>query len=122
MRAIVKIFVIAVFAAAILALVTATPSEARRRPTIDNIDACTNGAGDKGCGGAICYCCYDEGPEKGCWICNKDFNDCVWDPAAKKPQPLGVMPHVGVPPAVAPPAAVPPGGPRPLVTPGMKQP
>jgi hypothetical protein len=77
MRAIVKGFVIAVFAAASLALVTAAPSEARPRPTIFSIDDCTGQAGSgKGCEGAICYCCYDDG----CYICNRQWSDCTWDP------------------------------------------
>ncbi len=121
MRGIVKIFVIAVFAAAILALVTATPSEAKRRPTIDTADRCIGGAGDKGCGGLICYCCYDDG----CWICDKDYGHCTWDDKYRTGRPpvgpkSGVMPPGGVPPAVAPTTNVPPGRVGPQVAPGVQ--
>lgn len=65
----------------ILALLTATPSEAlKRRPTVDSVERCINGAGDKSCDGAICSCCYDDG----CWICGDAYYNCVWDPAYRK--------------------------------------
>lgn len=72
-----------VLTAAILTLVAADPSEAARRPTTDTVDDCmiANPSGEYGCGGLICSCCYDEGPEKGCWICDDEWNNCVWDPA-----------------------------------------
>jgi hypothetical protein len=61
---------------AVLALSVTTPSAAKPRPTVDSSDTCWNGGStDKGCGGLICWCCYDEG----CWICNSDTYDCVWD-------------------------------------------
>jgi len=84
MRTIVKGFVIAVFAAAVLALVTATPSEAAKRQVIEPIDECTGKSSDKGCEGAICYCCISKGAGRGCWICNDKFSECTWDPAYLK--------------------------------------
>lgn len=81
------------------ALAMATPSEAKPRPTVDSSDICWGGASsDKGCGGLICWCCYDEG----CWICNKDTYDCVWDGsyrAGSRPgEPYNVPPPAGVKP------------------------
>lgn len=73
--------VLAVVGVVIFALLTATPSEAlKRRPTVDSVDRCINGAGDKSCDGAICSCCYDDG----CWICGDSYYNCVWDPAYRK--------------------------------------
>jgi hypothetical protein len=70
----------ALFGVLILAL-TATPSEALKpRPTVDSVDACISGKGDKSCDGIICSCCYNEG----CWICGDAYYDCVWDPAYRK--------------------------------------
>jgi len=96
---------LAVFATAIF--VTATTSEAARRPTVDSLDACTNRSTDKGCGGLICYCCYTDGPdsEKGCWICDQNFHNCTWDPkmAAMTPgsPPRSIAP-MGTAPTVSP--------------------
>ena len=46
----------------------------------------------------ICYCCYDEG----CWICNSDTYDCVWDGsyrAGSKPgAPLEIPPRSTISP------------------------
>lgn len=94
--------------AAILALGISTPSEAKPRPTVDSADICWNGSPtDKGCGGLICYCCYDDG----CWICNKDTYDCVWDDsyrADKQPKATDIAPP---PPAgIKPPWSKPPKG------------
>jgi hypothetical protein len=63
-----------------------------RRPTIDTAARCINGAGEKGCGGLLCWCCYSDG----CWICNSDYDDCVWDDAYRvqpvwRPGPWGGM-------------------------------
>ena len=70
----------ALLAALILAF-TATPSVALKpRPTVDSVDACISGKGDKSCDGLICSCCYNEG----CWICGDAYYDCVWDPAYRK--------------------------------------
>jgi hypothetical protein len=125
MRGIMKIFVIAVFAAAILALVTATPSEAlKRRPTVDSVDVCINGKGDKSCDGKICSCCYEDG----CWICGDYYYDCVWDPAYRKgrgvtrPLPGGVSPGGAVSTDVAPTTTVPPRRLTPQVAPGVQPP
>jgi hypothetical protein len=51
-----------------------------RRPTIDTVDKCFKGAGDSGCDGLLCWCCYSDG----CWICDNYFGteipaNCVWD-------------------------------------------
>jgi hypothetical protein len=79
-----KIFV-AVFAVAFLALVTATPSEAKtRRPTIDSILACVQSSDDIYCATQFgkygsCMCCYLDGPEKGCWFCLNGWADCKWE-------------------------------------------
>jgi len=66
------------------------------RPAVDSPSICwTGGSSDNGCGGPICYCCYDEG----CWICNKDTYDCVWDSSYrgdKRPNTTGIAP---LPPA-----------------------
>ncbi len=126
MRGIVKVFVIVVFAAAILALVTATPSEAKRRPTIGGYagECFQDPETDKGGYGPghwdepITYCCYDDG----CWICNRAQADCVWDPAGLKrlpvtrpPGPGGVPPKAYEPPASGPSRPKPPGSVAPAV-------
>ena len=111
--------VIAVFAAAILALVTATPSEAKRRPTLDNdaLECLSDDDADRSCGGAICYCCYDDG----CWICNDNQADCVWDPAYRKGRRPVTRPPVGPKPGgiqgESPPSG--PGAVTPPVAPGQ---
>lgn len=95
--------------AAILALVMSTPSEAKSRPTVDSSEICWNvGSSDKGCEGLICYCCYNEG----CWICNKDTYDCVWDPYYRDDkQPKGMTVIVPSHPAgIKPPWSKPPKG------------
>jgi hypothetical protein len=72
----------ALFGALIL-VSTATPGEALKpRPTVDSVDVCINGKGDKSCDGLICSCCYAEG----CWICGDAYYDCVWDPAYRQGQ------------------------------------
>ena len=67
------------------------------RPTVDNnVDACVSDPDtDKGGGGLIRYCCYDDG----CWICAAYYIDCVWDPAyraGKRPKfiPKGNLPEL----------------------------
>jgi hypothetical protein len=37
--------------------------------------------GEGECEGLVCYCCYLTGTVKGCWICDNEYHDCVWDPA-----------------------------------------
>jgi hypothetical protein len=87
---------VAVFAVAVLMLVMATPSEAlKRRPTVSKAHDCIADAGDgsdTSCEGAICSCCYSDG----CWICNAEYKDCVWDPGrqGRKPAPGVVKPPV----------------------------
>ena len=121
MRTIVKGFVIAVFAAAILALVTATPSEAAKRQVIEIIDECTSKSTNKGCEGAICYCCVSDSSGKGCYICNEHWSECVWEsghPGLKsrgvtRPGQGGVLQQL---------EKAPQGGVKPTpVTPGLKQ-
>jgi hypothetical protein len=96
--------------AAVLIVFLSAPSEAKKRPTVDSSDVCWNGgSSDKGCEGLICYCCYDEG----CWICNKDTYDCVWDGsyrAGSKPgAPIVIPPRS----SISPPWAQPPKGEEP---------
>jgi hypothetical protein len=51
-----------------------------RSPTISSPKQCTvdavAGKADLWCEGAICSCCYSDG----CFICNSQGSDCVWDP------------------------------------------
>jgi hypothetical protein len=72
-----------IIAAAVLALVAATPSEALpKRSGTGTINDCLGADTDKECDedGIICYCCYADG----CWICGFDedgnaYQDCVWE-------------------------------------------
>ena len=74
-------------AIATLSLALAASAEAKPRPTVDapNGDDCFNDPStDKNTpecdGGAVCYCCYDDG----CWVCGTTplpGDSCVWDPA-----------------------------------------
>ena len=117
MRAIVKGFVNAVFAAAVLALVTATPSEAKPRPPVFDIDDCTGSTANKGCEGAICHCCYDDG----CYICDRNWSGCTWDPKYPGLKSRGVT-RPGTEGVLQPLTTVPPRGVKPTpVTPGLKQ-
>jgi len=77
---------------AFLTLVLLSPGEGKNRPTGQkNSDLClTDLEADSGCGGLICYCCYNDG----CWICNNNFGDCVWDPAYRTQ--LGTLPQTGL--------------------------
>ena len=85
--------------AAILTLVMSTPSSALKpRPTVDSADVCWGRSTDKGCEGLICYCCYNEG----CYICNKDTYDCVWDGSYRIFKRLKTMTGIRVPPAASP--------------------
>src|SRR6185369_4563699 len=66
-----------------LALFGTTAADAKNRPTVDDPYGRTcfaDPSTDKGAGGAISYCCYDNG----CWICNSGSplgrGNCVWDP------------------------------------------
>jgi hypothetical protein len=62
----------------VLALGIAAPAEARKQPTVDSPLGCfAADDSDVGCGGAICYCCWDDG----CWICESAGYNCVWDPS-----------------------------------------
>jgi hypothetical protein len=67
---------------AIISLAMVTSAEAKRRPTIDSPGTCFNAPdADYDCDGTICSCCYEDGPDAGCWICNAGTPaDCVWDP------------------------------------------
>jgi hypothetical protein len=67
---------------ALISLTVATSADAGRRPTIDSAGICFNAPGaDQDCDGTLCTCCYDEGPDAGCWICNAFTpDDCVFDP------------------------------------------
>jgi hypothetical protein len=68
----------------IISLMMITAGEARRRPTIDSPGVCFNAPDtDYDCDGTICSCCYDEGPDAGCWICDAGPGTCVWDPKAR---------------------------------------
>jgi hypothetical protein len=85
--------------AASLAVLMSSPIAAKPRPTVGDADTCWDGgSADKGCEGLICYCCYDEG----CYICNKDTRDCVWDGsyrAGSHPgRPLEVPPRSSISP------------------------
>jgi hypothetical protein len=65
----------------IIFLMGMTSGEARKRPTIDSFGVCWNAPdADYDCDGTICTCCYDEGADAGCWVCNADLTDCDWDP------------------------------------------
>ena len=66
---------------AVLSLTIITSADARRRPTIDSPGICMDVDGSYDCDGTICSCCYDEGPDAGCWICDaKAGETCVFDP------------------------------------------
>ena len=43
-------------------------------------------------GSGINACCYDNGEVQGCWICDENGNDCVFDKASR-------LPGVGTSPA-----------------------
>ena len=68
-----------------------------KRPTVDTPTRCFIGAGESGCEGLICWCCYSDG----CWICDHvggfpRYDNCVWDDAYRAqpvgpPRPLGVF-------------------------------
>lgn len=61
---------------AILTFCGSIPSEAKPRPQGGTpLDCWNTGLTDQGCGGLICWCCYDDG----CYICNSTRWDCVWD-------------------------------------------
>ena len=80
------------------------------RPTVSTAEACFNSRPSE-CSGPICSCCYEDG----CWICAShdtdvsetdegriaDFDDCTWDPKARKGE-LPKRPATGV---VEPPGA-----------------
>src|SRR5262245_31261249 len=94
-------FVYAIVAAEFLVSVAAVPSEAnKRRPTISSAKQCTldatAGEATVWCEGLICSCCYFDG----CYICNKDGADCVWDPG--KSGGLKVVPKTKVQPQISP--------------------
>lgn len=51
-------------------------------------------------GSAITACCYDEGETRGCWICDENGNDCVFDEANARPD-YGQRPWVIMVPMAA---------------------
>ena len=75
-------------------LVTAVASEAMgRKPTVGDSfeECCSSGTNPANCDDedvvpGICYCCYTEGADKGCWICNADEEDCVYDMGMAPPK------------------------------------
>jgi hypothetical protein len=84
-------FALVVVAAGFLVLLAPSPSEAlKKRPVggAGSYAACTQdlvvdrGSTWAGCEGAICYCCYSNG----CWVCDADGRDCVWDAKQKAVQ------------------------------------
>jgi hypothetical protein len=86
---------------AILSLAVATTADARRRPTVDSPGVCFGVEGSYDCDGTLCSCCYDEGPDAGCWICNAGTpDDCVFEPKVssrkdavpKRPDKLTISP------------------------------
>lgn len=69
--------VVAIF----LTLVLLSSADGKPRPTVDdpNGNDCWKDPDtkpDRGCGGPICWCCYDDG----CWICDAAGPTCDWDP------------------------------------------
>jgi len=90
--------------AAILALVTPTPSEALKRGSYVDITDCLENSSDHSCGGAICSCCFSDG----CWICNNEYKDCTWDPAYKRQK--GTTGVSSPPAGIKPPSSKPPKG------------
>ncbi len=77
-----------------LALLMAASSEAMgRKPTVGDSfeECCASGTNPANCDDedvvpGICYCCYTEGADKGCWICNSDQEDCVYDMGKAPPR------------------------------------
>lgn len=61
------------------------PAEAKNRPPGTGSTECWRDSNnDTGCGGIICYCCYDDG----CWICQgANPDNCSWDPAYSSVRP-----------------------------------
>jgi hypothetical protein len=99
--------------AALFVFVMSDLAEAKDRPPGSGSTECwLDSNNDTGCGGIICYCCYDNG----CWICQgANPDDCSWDPAYR----------IG---GTKPPSSIKPPGPRPPrpglleTTPGGAQP
>jgi len=89
---------VALLAALALAIAGPTPGYAdKRRPTISTPKQCTidavGGQATLSCDGLICSCCYSDG----CYICDKDGKDCVWDPGhSAGRRPGAVSPGGGV--------------------------
>lgn len=82
--------VVAIF----LTVVLLSSADGKPRPTVDdpNGDTCwKDKTTDKGCGGLLCWCCYDDG----CWICGAAEPTCVWDPAYRAIEPPSVSPGGG---------------------------
>jgi hypothetical protein len=90
----------------LISLAIVTSADAKRRPTIDTVYKCMHGAGDKECDGTLCTCCYDEGSDAGCWICDDGplADNCVFDPkysnmkgdaGATVPETLTISPDTG---------------------------
>lgn len=71
--------------AAFVTLLAAGPGEAAPifQPGDRSIDDCIyEGRHECPEGSVTCFCCFDDG----CWICNDELEDCVWDPAARQPK------------------------------------
>ena len=92
----------AAMVAALFVIVALAQSQAdKRRPTISTPQQCTKdataGQATVWCEGLICSCCYSDG----CYICNKDGGDCVWDPG-RSGAPGRVIPKTKVLPKLQP--------------------
>ena len=95
-----------------LTLVLLSSADCKPRPTVstDEYSCFADPTTDQGCGGAICYCCYDDG----CWICGiKPGEKCVWDPSYRSQQgtltqtePPSISPESGQRPIKQPPTLI----------------
>ena len=64
-------------AALMLAAMPAAAEPTTPRPPGGDLGTCYVAPNsDFGCEGAICWCCHTDG----CFICDKDFAGCQWDP------------------------------------------
>jgi hypothetical protein len=78
----------AAIAAAALMLLGADPSVAapKWQPGDKSAEDCIY-EGRQECDDLICSCCFDNG----CWICNDELEDCVWDPAARQKKKIRII-------------------------------
>jgi hypothetical protein len=103
-------------AVAALGFVAASPSHAAP-PTVANVTNCVGGGGEvqQPPNSPIRACCFDArdfGLEAGCFICDKDWTNCVFEPAVKgramtsrpaapttsvAPPTTGIPPRTGLP-------------------------